>query len=206
MAQSAKRPENTAYPFRCETSDSVDGDKRTIRFWTPEPQHEPPDWRPFCPLALAAEVVSNVNRSFASGRLPARQAVRAALQVAGSTFARLPSTAELNASLSPRLGAPKCSSCCNTGSGSRVTKASPQSISSGRRLAWASAAAVNILAAPEAQSPNFASSEAAPVADRRRVKRSSSMKSVESKCGAVTLGRACLFPPLSSGGALVAQP
>jgi hypothetical protein len=29
---------------------------------------------------------------------------------------------------------------------------------------------------------------------------------VESKCGAVTLGRACLFPPLSSGGALVAQP
>ena len=31
-------------------------------------------------------------------------------------------------------------------------------------------------------------------------------ESVESKCGAVTLGRACLFPPLSSGGALVAQP
>ena len=30
--------------------------------------------------------------------------------------------------------------------------------------------------------------------------------SVESKCGAVTLGWACLFPPLSSGGALVAQP
>ena len=29
---------------------------------------------------------------------------------------------------------------------------------------------------------------------------------VESRCGAVTLGRACLFPPLSSGGALVAQP
>ena len=30
--------------------------------------------------------------------------------------------------------------------------------------------------------------------------------SVESRCGAVALGRACLFPPLSSGGALVAQP
>src|SRR5271170_3421947 len=28
------------------------------------------------------------------------------------------------------------------------------------------------------------------------------LESVESKCGAVTLGRACLFPPLSSGGAL----
>src|SRR5216684_2546116 len=30
--------------------------------------------------------------------------------------------------------------------------------------------------------------------------------SVESRCGAVTVGRACLFPPLSSGGALVARP
>jgi hypothetical protein len=29
---------------------------------------------------------------------------------------------------------------------------------------------------------------------------------VESRRGAVALGRACLFPPLSSGGALVAQP
>jgi hypothetical protein len=29
---------------------------------------------------------------------------------------------------------------------------------------------------------------------------------VESGCGAVTLGRACLLPPLSSGGALVARP
>ena len=31
-------------------------------------------------------------------------------------------------------------------------------------------------------------------------------EAVESRCGAVTLGWACLFPPLSSGGALVAQP
>ena len=29
---------------------------------------------------------------------------------------------------------------------------------------------------------------------------------VESGCGAVAVGWACLFPPLSSGGALVAQP
>src|SRR5712691_3083335 len=29
---------------------------------------------------------------------------------------------------------------------------------------------------------------------------------VESGCGAVAVGRACLFPPLSSGGALVARP
>src|ERR1700740_3115936 len=29
---------------------------------------------------------------------------------------------------------------------------------------------------------------------------------VESRCGAVSLGRTYLFPPLSSGGALVAQP
>jgi len=29
---------------------------------------------------------------------------------------------------------------------------------------------------------------------------------VESECGAVTLGRACVFPPLSFGGALVARP
>src|SRR3954454_15849938 len=29
---------------------------------------------------------------------------------------------------------------------------------------------------------------------------------VESRCGAVAVGRACLFPPLSSGGALVARP
>src|SRR6202022_1158849 len=29
---------------------------------------------------------------------------------------------------------------------------------------------------------------------------------VESRCGAVTLGRTYLFPPLSSGGALVVQP
>ena len=29
---------------------------------------------------------------------------------------------------------------------------------------------------------------------------------VESGCGAVALGRACLFPPLSSDGALVARP
>jgi hypothetical protein len=29
-------------------------------------------------------------------------------------------------------------------------------------------------------------------------------ESVESRCGAVTLGRRCLFPPLSSGGALAA--
>ena len=32
------------------------------------------------------------------------------------------------------------------------------------------------------------------------------VKPVESRCGAVTVGRACLFPPLSSGGALVARP
>ena len=31
-------------------------------------------------------------------------------------------------------------------------------------------------------------------------------KRVESGCGAVAVGWACLFPPLSSGGALVAQP
>jgi len=30
--------------------------------------------------------------------------------------------------------------------------------------------------------------------------------SVESECGAVALGRPYLFPPLSSGGALVARP
>ena len=30
--------------------------------------------------------------------------------------------------------------------------------------------------------------------------------SVESGCGAVTVGQACLLPPLSSGGALVARP
>ena len=29
---------------------------------------------------------------------------------------------------------------------------------------------------------------------------------VESGCGAVAVGRACLLPPLSSGGALVARP
>ena len=29
---------------------------------------------------------------------------------------------------------------------------------------------------------------------------------VESECGAVTLGQACVFPPLSFGGALVARP
>ena len=29
---------------------------------------------------------------------------------------------------------------------------------------------------------------------------------VESRCGAVALGRTYLFPPLSSGGALVVQP
>ena len=29
---------------------------------------------------------------------------------------------------------------------------------------------------------------------------------VESRCGAVAVGRACLFPPLSCGGALVARP
>jgi hypothetical protein len=29
---------------------------------------------------------------------------------------------------------------------------------------------------------------------------------VESGCGAVVLGRPCLFPPLSSGGALVGRP
>src|SRR3954453_925598 len=28
----------------------------------------------------------------------------------------------------------------------------------------------------------------------------------ESRCGAVAVGRACLFPPLSSGGASVARP
>src|SRR3984957_16631419 len=32
------------------------------------------------------------------------------------------------------------------------------------------------------------------------------LESVESECGAVALGQACLFPPLSSGGALVARP
>jgi hypothetical protein len=32
------------------------------------------------------------------------------------------------------------------------------------------------------------------------------LKWVESGCGAVAVGWACLFPPLSSGGALVAQP
>src|ERR1700722_8833073 len=32
------------------------------------------------------------------------------------------------------------------------------------------------------------------------------VESVESECGAVALGQACLFPPLSSGGALVARP
>ena len=31
-------------------------------------------------------------------------------------------------------------------------------------------------------------------------------KGVESECGAVTLGQACVFPPLSFGGALVARP
>jgi hypothetical protein len=29
---------------------------------------------------------------------------------------------------------------------------------------------------------------------------------VESECGAVALGQACVFPPLSFGGALVARP
>ena len=32
------------------------------------------------------------------------------------------------------------------------------------------------------------------------------LKGVESECGAVALGRPYLFPPLSSGGALVARP
>ena len=32
------------------------------------------------------------------------------------------------------------------------------------------------------------------------------LKSVESRCGAVALGRTYLLPPLSSGGALVVQP
>ena len=32
------------------------------------------------------------------------------------------------------------------------------------------------------------------------------LRRVESRCGAVAVGRACLFPPLSSGGASVVQP
>ena len=37
-------------------------------------------------------------------------------------------------------------------------------------------------------------------------RQSNRLAGVESGCGAVAVGRACLFPPLSSGGALVARP
>ncbi len=54
----------------------------------------------------------------------------------------------LNASFTPKVGSPKCSSCCNTGSGRRVKNASPHSINTGNRLAWANAAEVSKFAVP----------------------------------------------------------
>src|SRR5258706_14436405 len=39
-----------------------------------------------------------------------------------------------------------------------------------------------------------------------RLARSASLLMVESRCGAVSVGRTHLFPPLSSGGALVVRP
>jgi hypothetical protein len=47
--------------------------------------------------------------------------------------------------------------------------------------------------------------EVCPLSDLR-ADRFERLSRVESGCGAVAVGRACLFPPLSSGGALVARP
>ena len=40
----------------------------------------------------------------------------------------------------------------------------------------------------------------------KRVRANQGAAGVESECGAVALGQACVFPPLSFGGALVARP
>ncbi len=51
-------------------------------------------------------------------------------------------------SLAETVGSPKCSTCCSTGSGLRSAKMSPGRNSTGRRLTWATAAAVTMLVAP----------------------------------------------------------
>jgi hypothetical protein len=53
-----------------------------------------------------------------------------------------------NASLAVMVGSPKCSTCCSTGSFSRLANVSPESSSTGRRLACAMPAAVTMLSAP----------------------------------------------------------
>src|SRR5207237_2980063 len=51
-------------------------------------------------------------------------------------------------SLTEMVGSPNASICCKTGSGRRPAKTSPGNNNTGRRLAWATAAAVTMLVAP----------------------------------------------------------
>jgi hypothetical protein len=50
--------------------------------------------------------------------------------------------------LADTVPSPKSSTCCSTGSGRRLANTSPGMNSTGRRLTWASAAAVTMLVAP----------------------------------------------------------
>ena len=54
----------------------------------------------------------------------------------------------LNESFTVAEGSWKLSTCCSTGSGMRLANVSPESSSTGRRLAWATAAAVTMFVAP----------------------------------------------------------
>ena len=54
----------------------------------------------------------------------------------------------LKQSLAETVPSSKSSICCSTGSGRRLAKTSPQMKSTGRRLTWASAAAVTMLVEP----------------------------------------------------------
>jgi hypothetical protein len=54
----------------------------------------------------------------------------------------------LKASFTVTDGSPNGSTCCNTGSGMRLANVSPESSSTGSRLAWATAAAVTMFVAP----------------------------------------------------------
>ena len=51
-------------------------------------------------------------------------------------------------SLTEMVGSPNASTCCSTGSGRRPAKTSPGNSRTGRRLAWATAAAVTMFVAP----------------------------------------------------------